>query len=50
MPAFAWRLTNAEVSQLLTFVRSSWGNQAASVSARDVARVRAELDAKKPQS
>jgi mono/diheme cytochrome c family protein len=50
MPGFSWRLSNAEVSQLLTFVRSSWGNQAASVSARDVARVRAQLDAKKPQS
>jgi mono/diheme cytochrome c family protein len=44
MPGFGWRLSNAEVAQLLTFVRSSWGNQASSVSAQEVARVRAELD------
>jgi alcohol dehydrogenase (quinone), cytochrome c subunit len=45
MPGFAWRLTNSEVAQLLTFIRSSWGNHAPSVSAGDVARVRAALDA-----
>ncbi|HEY2677767.1 MAG TPA: cytochrome c [Steroidobacteraceae bacterium] len=44
MPGFGWRLSNEEVAQLLTFVRSGWGNQAAGVSAHDVARVRAELD------
>jgi alcohol dehydrogenase (quinone), cytochrome c subunit len=40
MPGFAWRLSNEEVAQLLTFVRSSWGNQASSVSASEVGRVR----------
>jgi alcohol dehydrogenase (quinone), cytochrome c subunit len=45
MPGFGWRLTNDEVAQLLTFIRSSWGNQAPSVSAGDVGRVRAALDA-----
>jgi mono/diheme cytochrome c family protein len=45
MPGFGWRLTNAEVAELLTFIRSSWGNHAPSVSARDVGRVRAALDA-----
>lgn len=45
MPGFGWRLTNTEVAQLLTFIRSSWGNQAPSVSSGDVARVRAALDA-----
>jgi len=44
MPGFGWRLTNEEVAQLLTFIRASWGNQAASVSATDVGRVRASLD------
>jgi alcohol dehydrogenase (quinone), cytochrome c subunit len=41
MPGFGWRLSNEEIAQLLTFIRSSWGNRAPSVSARDVAKVRA---------
>jgi mono/diheme cytochrome c family protein len=44
MPGFAWRLSNEEVAQLLTFVRSSWGNQASTVAAGQVGRVRASLD------
>jgi mono/diheme cytochrome c family protein len=48
MPGFAWRLTNDEVAQLLTFIRNSWGNQASSVSAAEVGRVRAALDAQSP--
>jgi hypothetical protein len=43
MPGFGWRLTNDEVAQLLTFIRASWGNQAASVSATEVGRVRVSL-------
>jgi alcohol dehydrogenase (quinone), cytochrome c subunit len=46
MPGFAWRLSNEEVAQLLTFVRAGWGNQAASVSAGEVARVRGSLNEK----
>jgi mono/diheme cytochrome c family protein len=45
MPGFGWRLSNDEVAQLLTFIRNSWGNQASSVSAGEVGRVRASLDA-----
>jgi alcohol dehydrogenase (quinone), cytochrome c subunit len=45
MPGFGWRLSNAEVSDLLTFIRSNWGNQASGVSASDVARIRASMDA-----
>jgi mono/diheme cytochrome c family protein len=41
MPDFGWRLSNAEVAQLLTFIRNSWGNRAPSVSPREVADVRA---------
>jgi mono/diheme cytochrome c family protein len=50
MPSFAWRLSNDEVAQLLTFIRSSWGNQAPSVSARQVARARAALEAQALQN
>ena len=45
MPGFAWRLSNEEVAQLLTFIRTSWGNQASSVTAGEVARVRGSLNA-----
>jgi alcohol dehydrogenase (quinone), cytochrome c subunit len=44
MPGFAWRLSNEEVAQLLTFVRTAWGNQASSVSAAQVGRVRGSLE------
>jgi mono/diheme cytochrome c family protein len=48
MPGFAWRLSNDEAAQLLTFIRTSWGNQASSVSASEVARVRGSLGAQIP--
>jgi mono/diheme cytochrome c family protein len=41
MPGFGWRLSNTEAAQLITFIRSSWGNQASSVSSGEVAHVRA---------
>ncbi|MCU1718692.1 cytochrome c [Pseudomonas sp. 5P_3.1_Bac2] len=43
MPGFAWRLSDKEVAQLLTFIRSSWGNQAKAVKAEQVKAVRASL-------
>ena len=44
MPGFAWRLSNEEVAQLLTFIRNSWGNQASAVSASDVGKIRGAMD------
>jgi mono/diheme cytochrome c family protein len=40
MQGYADRLTDDEVAQLATFVRSAWGNKAGAVSAADVAKVR----------
>jgi mono/diheme cytochrome c family protein len=40
MPAFGWRLSDAEVADVVTFIRGSWGNQGAPVSAADVAGLR----------
>jgi mono/diheme cytochrome c family protein len=40
MPSFAARLDDDEVADVLTFVRTSWGNQADPVQARDVRRQR----------
>jgi len=37
MPAYGDRLSNAEIASILTYTRSSWGNQAAPVTAEDVA-------------
>ena len=42
MPAFGWRLSDQNIADVLSLVRGSWGNQAAPVSAQDVAKVRAE--------
>lgn len=40
MPPFGWRLTNVEVAEVLSFVRSSWGNNASAVNTESVANVR----------
>jgi mono/diheme cytochrome c family protein len=42
MPGFSRRLSDAEVASLATFLRQGWTNSAASVSERDVAKVRAK--------
>ena len=43
MPAFGWKLTDAEIADLTTYIRNAWGNHASAVSASDVAKVRKEL-------
>jgi mono/diheme cytochrome c family protein len=43
MPAFYWKLDDAQIAAVATYARNSWGNQAAAVSADDVARLRAKL-------
>ncbi|CAN5833389.1 cytochrome c [soil metagenome] len=53
MPGFGWRLTDANVADMLSFVRASWGNKADAVTAAQVATVRktvstAALDATSP--
>lgn len=46
MPGFAGRLTDEEVAELASFVRQAWSNDAAAVSADDVADLRGEAEAK----
>ncbi|GAA4491557.1 c-type cytochrome [Gluconacetobacter tumulicola] len=48
MPAFAWKLTDAQVADVTTFLRNSWGNRASPVTPADAARARQALNA--PQS
>lgn len=43
MPGFAWRLDDQEVADVLTFIRTSWGNQGQPVDASAVAHYRAKL-------
>ena len=44
MPSFAWKLTDQEIADVSTYVRNSWGNRAAPISAATVAEVRKRLD------
>jgi mono/diheme cytochrome c family protein len=44
MPGFAWRLSDDETAQLVTFVRQSWGNKAPAASSAEVAKVRKALE------
>jgi mono/diheme cytochrome c family protein len=47
MPAFGWILTDDQVAAVLTFVRNSWGNAAAPVTAREVSKARHDLAERK---
>jgi mono/diheme cytochrome c family protein len=44
MPSFAWKLNDQGVADAATYVRNSFGNQAAPVSASQVKSLRKELD------
>ncbi len=43
MPAFDWRLNDAQAAAVVTYIRNSWGNAAAAVSSSDIAAQRASL-------
>jgi mono/diheme cytochrome c family protein len=43
MPSFAWKLTDQEIADVSTFIRNSWGNQAAPVAAAEVSALRKKL-------
>jgi len=47
MPGFAWRLSDGEVAELVSFIRNGWGNKASTVNAAQVAGVRKALDEEK---
>ena len=47
MPDFGWRLSDADVASVLSFARSSWGNQGEAVTAAQVGKVRDSLKAVK---
>ena len=43
MPSFAWKFNDAQIADLVTYVRNSWGNAGPPVAAETVAKVRANL-------
>jgi alcohol dehydrogenase (quinone), cytochrome c subunit len=43
MPAFAWRLTDQDAADVISFIRSSWGNDAKPIEAPKVAALRSSL-------
>jgi mono/diheme cytochrome c family protein len=47
MPGFAQRLSDEQVAEVVTFIRSAWGNRAPSVSADDVRKARGTVTAAK---
>ena len=47
MPGLGWRLSDEEVTDVLNFIRGSWGNRAAAVSRGEVGRVRQILAVQK---
>lgn len=44
MPAFDWKLSDDQVAAVATYIRSAWENEAPTVMARDVRKLRRELD------
>ena len=42
MPGFAWRLSDQEVADVVSFIRGSWGNKGAPVSAKEVGGLRSD--------
>ena len=45
MPALGWKLSDAQVAAVVTYIRNTWGNAAAPVAASDVASQRRTLSA-----
>ena len=43
MPAFDWKLTDAQIADVLTYIRASFGNQADAVGSSKIADVRKSI-------
>ena len=43
MPAFGWRLTDQQAADVVSFIRSSWGNTAGPIDVATVSRLRRDL-------
>lgn len=45
MPAFDWKMDDRQIAEVLNYVRISWGNQGAEVTAKQVAEMRKQTGA-----
>ena len=43
MPSFAWKLSDSEIADVATYIRNSWGNQAAAIVPSEVHTMRQRL-------
>jgi mono/diheme cytochrome c family protein len=43
MPSYGWQLNDAQVADVLTYIRNSWGNASPAVSPAEVGRLRGSL-------
>jgi len=50
MPSFAWKLSDADIADVLTYVRNSWGNAAGPINADEVKSSRQSLDVRQPMA
>jgi alcohol dehydrogenase (quinone), cytochrome c subunit len=50
MPAFAWRLTDQDAADIISFIRSSWGNDAKPIESPKVAALRSSAGHSMPAS
>jgi mono/diheme cytochrome c family protein len=50
MPAFGWKLSDEDIADLTTYIRNAWGNQASTVAASQVAKIRKETRQETQQS
>ena len=48
MPPFAWKLSDRQVADVVTYIRNAWGNHASPVTAGDVRAARKTLASNKP--
>jgi mono/diheme cytochrome c family protein len=44
MPTFGWKLSDDQISDVVTYIRNAWGNSGSAVSANDVTKARARSD------
>jgi mono/diheme cytochrome c family protein len=43
MPSFAWKLSDREIADVVTYIRNSWGNQGSAVTVDEVLDLRSRL-------
>jgi mono/diheme cytochrome c family protein len=48
MPSFAWKLSDREIADVVTYIRNSGGNRAGPVSVSEVSKLRSKLGLSQP--